>query len=207
MFVRHLIHIALGILMIPLAVSCDHTKSTAPAGTQDPSGRTDVKTATAIFAGGCFWGVDHWFRQVPGVISVTSGYGGGATANPTYEEICSGQTGHAESVRVVFDPVKVSYEQLARLFFEIHDPTTLNSQGPDFGTQYRSVVFYDGSRQKAVVEKLIGELRANGYQVVTEVLPAGPFYPADEYHQDYLDKHPGRTDCHVRVDRFHIRKR
>jgi len=161
-----------------------------------------MKTETAIFAGGCFWGVEHWFSQTPGVISATSGYTGGTVPNPTYEQVCTGRTGHAEAVQVVFDPSKVAYEQIARTFFEIHDPTTLNAQGPDFGTQYRSAVFTQSAQQKAVIEKLITLLRAKGYNVVTEVLPAGPFYPAEDYHQDYLNKHPGRPDCHVRVPRF-----
>lgn len=156
----------------------------------------------AIFAGGCFWGVEHHLQQVEGVQSVTSGYTGGHVAGPTYEQVCSGKTGHAEAVRVVFDPNRATYEQLARLFFEIHDPTQLNQQGPDIGTQYRSAVFYRDDRQKAIAEKLIGELRANGYTVVTQVLPATTFYSAEDYHQDYIDKRPGRPICHTRVPRF-----
>jgi peptide methionine sulfoxide reductase msrA/msrB len=165
-----------------------------------------VKAKTAanegIFAGGCFWGVEHYFKEVPGVISVTSGYTGGKTANPTYEEVCTGTTGHAEAVRVVFDPNRVSYGQLAKLFFEIHDPTQLNRQGPDRGLQYRSAVFYIGDEQKQVVEKLIARLRANGYNVVTQVVPATKFYAAESYHQDYLAKHPERQACQVKVERF-----
>ena len=159
-------------------------------------------TEQAIFAGGCFWGVEHHLQQVKGVVSVTSGYTGGTATNPTYEQVCSGKTGHAEAVRVVFDPKRVKYEQLARLFFEIHDPTQLNRQGPDVGSQYRSAVFFLNDQQKQVAEKLIAQLRANGYKVVTQVLPAGPFYPAEDYHQDYLTKHPDRPTCHVRVARF-----
>ena len=136
--------------------------------------------AEAIFAGGCFWGVEHHFQQLDGVTSATSGYTGGQVANPTYEQVCSGTSGHAEAVRVVFDPKRVTYEQLARLFFEIHDPTQLNRQGPDVGTQYRSAVFYLDQRQKTVAEKLIAELRAKGYEVATQVLPASPFYPAED---------------------------
>jgi peptide methionine sulfoxide reductase msrA/msrB len=156
----------------------------------------------AIFAGGCFWGVEHYFKDVNGVISVTSGYTGGHTANPTYREVCTGATGHAEAVRVMFDPNRVSYEQLAKLFFEIHDPTQLNRQGPDSGTQYRSAVFFVGDEQKRAVEKLIAMLRANGYNVATQVAAATKFYAAEDYHQDYLAKHPERQACHTKVDRF-----
>ena len=161
----------------------------------------DAATEEAIFAGGCFWGVEHYFQQADGVKSVTSGYSGGHVPNPTYEQVCTGTTGHAESVRVVYDPARVSYEQLARLFFEIHDPTELNRQGPDVGTQYRSAVFFRSDEQKKTAEQLIVLLRAKGYAVVTQVLPAGPFYPAEEYHQDYIEKHPDRP-CHARVPRF-----
>jgi peptide methionine sulfoxide reductase msrA/msrB len=164
--------------------------------------REKVAVEQAFFAGGCFWGVEHYFRQVPGVLSVTSGYTGGHVANPTYEQVCTGETGHAESVRVIFDSSKVSYEKLARLFFEIHDPTTVNRQGPDEGLEYRSAVFYANDRQKQTVEKLIALLRARGYKVVTQVAPATAFYGAEEYHQDYMGKHPGRYDCHVPVPRF-----
>jgi peptide methionine sulfoxide reductase msrA/msrB len=125
-------------------------------------------------------------------------------ANPTYRQVCTGSTGHAESVRVVFDPAKVTYEQLARRFFEIHDPTQLNAQGVDVGTQYRSVVFYRDEAQKRTAEKLIGLLRTKGYQVVTELVPAAPFYPAEAYHQDYMGKNPGRYSCHLPVSRFDI---
>ncbi|NUQ00782.1 MAG: bifunctional methionine sulfoxide reductase B/A protein, partial [Armatimonadetes bacterium] len=144
-----------------------------------------VATKEAVFAGGCFWGVEHFFRQVEGVSAVTSGYIGGTIPNPTYEQVCSGQTGHAEAVQVVYDPAKVSYEQLARLFFEIHDPTQKNRQGPDLGTQYRSAVFYQTDEEKAIAEKLVGQLRDLGYQVATELTLASEFYPAEDYHQDY----------------------
>ncbi|MCG3179027.1 MAG: Peptide methionine sulfoxide reductase MsrA [Phycisphaerae bacterium] len=166
--------------------------------------RPTPRTETAIFAGGCFWGVEHHFDRLPGVIEAVSGYAGGTTDNPTYRDVCTDKTGHAEAVRIVFDPAKVTYEQLARLFFEIHDPTTVDRQGPDVGTQYRSAVFCENDAQKQVVEKLIGELKANGYKVVTQVVAAGSFkfYPAEDYHQDYFVKHPGRYDCHVFVPRF-----
>ncbi|MBI5833674.1 MAG: bifunctional methionine sulfoxide reductase B/A protein [Armatimonadetes bacterium] len=156
----------------------------------------------AVFAGGCFWGVEHYFKSAPGVLTVESGYTGGTVASPTYQQVCTGTTGHAEAVRIGFDPGKTTYEQLAKLFFEIHDPTTLNRQGPDAGTQYRSAVFYRDAAQKQAVDKLVGQLKGLGYAVVTELAPAGPFYTAELYHQNYLALHPGRQDCHVRVARF-----
>jgi len=159
-------------------------------------------TEEAIFAGGCFWGVEHYLQKVEGVTSVTSGYTGGSVADPDYKQVCTGKTGHAEAVRIVFDPKQVSYEKLARLFFEIHDPTQLNRQGPDSGSQYRSAVFYLDDRQKKIIEKLIAELGANGYKVATELQKASTFYPAEEYHQDYFEKHANSPVCHSRVKRF-----
>ncbi len=155
----------------------------------------------AIFAGGCFWGVDYYFRHTDGVLSVTSGYTGGRAAKPTYEQVSTGTTGHAEAVEVMFDPARVTYETLARLFFEIHDPTEVNRQGPDVGTQYRSAVFFLNEEQKRTVERLIVLLRTKGYKVVTEVTSASTFWPAADYDQDYIDKHPERV-CNARVDRF-----
>ncbi len=162
----------------------------------------EVRTEEAIFAGGCFWGVEHYFRQMPGVLRVTSGYTGGTVANPTYQQVCTGDTGHAEAVQVIFDPNQVSYENLAQLFFEIHDPTQRNRQGPDVGSQYRSAVFYRDADQKQAAESLVRDLKKRGYDVVTQIEPAGPFYPAEDYHQNYLNKHPERPSCHVRVPRF-----
>lgn len=156
----------------------------------------------AIFAGGCFWGVEHFYRQIPGVLAVRSGYIGGKVEKPTYEQVATGRTGHAEAVEILFDPAKVSYEQLARKFFEIHDPTQKNRQGPDAGTQYRSAVFYQNEAQKKIVEILIDLLVRRGYNVVTEITPASTFWPAEEYHQDYLNKHPNRPSCHMPVNRF-----
>jgi peptide methionine sulfoxide reductase msrA/msrB len=155
----------------------------------------------ALFAGGCFWGVEHAFRDVPGVIAVRSGYAGGQTVRPTYKQVCTGRTGHAETVEILFDPAKVSYEALARRFFNLHDPTQKNYQGPDVGTQYRSAVFFTTPPQKETAEKLITLLRQRGYNIVTEVTAAETFWPAEEYHQDYLNKHPERP-CHVPADRF-----
>jgi peptide methionine sulfoxide reductase msrA/msrB len=175
---------------------------TAPAAPAAPA--AEPATEVAIFAGGCFWGVEHFLEKAPGVISATSGYTGGATKNPTYEQVCTDITGHAEAVKVVYDPARTSYEALARLFFETHDPTAVNSQGPDAGTQYRSAIFYMNDQQKTIADKLIKQLCDKGYKVATEVEPASTFYPAEEYHQDYLDKHPDRPDCHIFTPRFEI---
>ena len=160
------------------------------------------RTETAIFAGGCFWGVEHLLSKEPGVLDVVSGYIGGHTENPSYEEVCSHRTGHAEAVRVTFDPAKVSYEKLARLFFEIHDPTQVGRQGPDIGDQYRSEVFYTTPAQRATAEKLIAELRAKGYDVATRVTAATTFWPAEEYHQDYYDRKGAQPYCHAYTKRF-----
>ena len=160
-----------------------------------------ARSETAVFAGGCFWGVEALFRAVPGVIEVVSGYTGGHIPRPTYQEVCTGRTGHAEAVRVVFDPARVSYESLARIFFEIHDPTQLNRQGPDTGPQYRSAVFYQDQKQKEIAESLIKRLKDKGWPVVTEIGPQTDFYPAEEYHQNYLEKHD-HPACHTRVTRF-----
>lgn len=166
-----------------------------------PAGQ-EQKTDTAIFAGGCFWGVEHLMQKIPGVISVESGYIGGHVDNPTYEQVCTNTTGHAEAVRVTFDPSVADYETLARAFFEIHDPTQVNRQGPDIGKQYRSGVYYNSSEQKATAEKLIGILQAKGYDVVTEVTPATTFWPAEDYHQDYYEHKGTQPYCHSYTKRF-----
>jgi peptide methionine sulfoxide reductase msrA/msrB len=159
-------------------------------------------TETAIFAGGCFWGVEYHLNKLDGVISVTSGYTGGDLSDPEYYDVTSGTTGHAEAVEVVFDPAKVSYEEVAKLFFEIHDPTQKNRQGPDIGHQYRSAVYYRNFQQKKTIDKLIGILKDKGYDVVTEVETATTFYPAEDYHQDYYDKKASLPYCHSYMKKF-----
>lgn len=158
-------------------------------------------TATAVFAGGCFWGVEDAFSKAPGVLDAVSGYTGGKVENPGYEQVSRGNTGHAEAVRVTYDPARVSYEELARLFFEIHDPTQLNRQGPDIGTQYRSAVFYANEEQKRVAASLIEQLHRKGWDVATELVPLDVFYPAEDYHQDFTAR-TGQGACHLRQPRF-----
>ena len=154
---------------------------------------------TAIFAGGCFWGVQEYFSRVKGVIKSESGYTGGTKKNPTYEEICTGKTGHAESVRVIFNPKVVSYEKLLEHFWDLHDPTSLNKQGNDVGSQYRSAIFYTSPEQEKKAKASLAKLAKSGEyskKIVTEILPAKEFYLAEEYHQDYLKKNPGGY-CHI----------
>jgi peptide-methionine (S)-S-oxide reductase len=155
-------------------------------------------TETAVLGGGCFWCLDAVFRDLNGVISVESGYAGGATPNPSYEEVCSGRTGHAEVVRVTFDSSQLSFRDLLTVFFTIHDPTTLNRQGNDVGTQYRSVVFCETPAQRAIVEDVIKSLTAQKLfsgKIVTEVADAVPFYPAETYHQDYFERNGNQPYC------------
>ncbi|MGA0255251.1 MAG: peptide-methionine (S)-S-oxide reductase MsrA [Rhodothermales bacterium] len=159
-------------------------------------------TNRAIFASGCFWGTEHFMKQAPGVQTIRVGYSGGHVKNPAYREVCTGRTGHAEVVELTWDPSVTDFETLARLFFETHDPTQVNRQGPDVGTQYRSAIFYLDDHQKEVSERLISLLEKQGLDVATEVTPAGPVYPAEEYHQDYYAKTGGSPYCHTYIKRF-----
>jgi peptide-methionine (S)-S-oxide reductase len=151
----------------------------------------------ATFAGGCFWGVEHLFNEIPGVIDAVSGYTGGSRDNPTYEQVCSGRTGHAEAVEVTFDPAKVSYDELLNAFWNMHDPTTLNRQGPDHGNQYRSAIYYHGPEQEVAARKSAEQAqRYFDKPIVTEIVAAPQFWPAEDYHQRYFAKHPGHGSCH-----------
>lgn len=156
-----------------------------------------AKTATAVFASGCFWGTQFYLQQAKGVLSTTVGFSGGRTANPTYKEVCSGTTGHAEAVQVVYDPAIISYEELAKLFFETHDFTQVNRQGPDIGEQYRSEIFYSDEAQKKTAEKLIAILGAKRFKVATLLTPASKFWKAEDYHQNYYLKNGHQPYCHV----------
>jgi peptide-methionine (S)-S-oxide reductase len=154
---------------------------------------------TAILAGGCFWGMEDLIRKLPGVIDTEVGYSGGTTANPTYKDVKSGKTGHAEAVRIAFDPAKLSYRKLLEFFFQIHDPTTLNRQGNDVGTQYRSAIFYLTPEQEAAARSTIRDLEAAqvyGGKIVTDVVAAGPWTDAEDVHQDYLERYPEGYTCH-----------
>ena len=156
-----------------------------------------------MLAGGCFWGMEEILRGIPGVVETIAGYTGGTTPNATYEDVHTGRTGHAESVRIVFDPDKLSYEDLLGWFFRMHDPTTPNRQGNDVGTQYRSAIFYENDEQKRIAEKVKASVDASGKwkrPITTEIVPATEFWPAEDYHQNYLQKHPGGYTCHYLRD-------
>ncbi|MDQ2742394.1 MAG: peptide-methionine (S)-S-oxide reductase MsrA [Chloroflexota bacterium] len=160
---------------------------------------TTTKLETATFGAGCFWGVEETFRQIPGVKSTTVGYLGGTFENPTYKDVCSGRTGHAEVVQLTYDPAEVSYEDLLNVFWENHNPTTLNRQGWDIGTQYRSAIFFHTPEQETIAQRSKDERQPTGRfnrKIVTEITPASTFYPAEEYHQRYLEKR-GAASCHV----------
>ena len=161
-----------------------------------------MTTAVAIFGGGCFWCLEAVFQQVKGVQHVTSGYAGGARPNPTYEQICTGVSGHAEVVKLDFDPSIISFSQLLDVFYGIHDPTTLNRQGNDVGTQYRSVIYCQNAEQRHIAEAYIAELQSSGVvksPIVTEVSDAVTFYPAEDYHQNYFANHPNQGYCQMVV--------
>lgn len=166
-----------------------------------PAGKIE-NMDTVYFAGGCFWGTEYFFKKVKGVISTSVGYIGGHRKNPTYEEVCTGTTGHAEVVEVVYDPSKVNFEDLAKLFFEIHDFTQIDRQGPDIGEQYRSEIFYTKESQKEKVNELINSLMRRGYEVATETTPANTYYKAEGYHQDYYTKKGKQPYCHFKREIF-----
>jgi len=170
------------------------TVSFAQMNNEKSSGQTD----TAVFGGGCFWCLDAQFKLVDGVKSVLSGYAGGTTPNPTYEQVCSETTGHAEVIKVEFDPTKISYEDLLRKFFHAHDPTTLNRQGPDVGTSYRSIILYRDENQESIAKKVKAEAQKEWPDpIVTEIVPLKAFYQAEDYHQDYFAKNPTQGYCRL----------
>ncbi|MFA5238422.1 MAG: bifunctional methionine sulfoxide reductase B/A protein [Phycisphaerae bacterium] len=160
-----------------------------------PEGQQRIEKA--IFASGCFWGTEYYLKQAPGVISTTVGYTGGNLDNPTYEQVCNNETGHAEAVEVEYDRTKTSFEELTKLFFETHDFTQFNRQGPDVGMQYRSTIFYSNEQQREIATRLAEELKKKGYDVKTRIVPAGTFWPAEEYHQDYYEKNGSSPYCHI----------
>ena len=161
------------------------------------------KKEIAVFGGGCFWCTEAVFKMMKGVSSVLPGYSGGTKVNPTYDEVCAGKTGHAEVVQIKYDPLKVGYEDLLTVFFGSHDPTTLNRQGNDVGTQYRSVIFYTISAQKEIAEKFVFDINNSnkvGQKVVTEIVPFDVFYEAENYHHDYFASHPGNPYCEIIIN-------
>jgi len=164
--------------------------------------KEDIKLKKAYFAGGCFWGVEHLFKKLDGVVEVTSGYSGGHKNNPTYQEVCTGKTGHAETIEVIYDPNKIDYRKLAKYFFEIHDPTQLNRQGPDIGNQYRSAIFYVDDEQKQIANEVVQILKNKGYNIVTEVTKFDKFWEAEDYHQDYYQKTGKAPYCHFYQKKF-----
>lgn len=184
-------------------------KQAAPPPQAAPAAAQPVARSGQIelgyFAGGCFWGVEHFLEAMPGVIAVESGYMGGAKDKPSYEEVSAGDSGHAETVRVSFDPKAITYEAVARRFFEIHDPTEVDRQGPDIGTQYRSAVYVTSPAQREAVDGLVKRLKDNGYAVATTVHDAGQFWLAEDYHQNYYARTKKTPYCHTPVPRFDVR--
>ncbi len=183
------------LLTVGLLIVTARCTGSAPAAATRPN----VKTATATFAAGCFWGVQATFDKVPGVLSTRVGYTGGTTVDPTYEEVCTHTTGHAEAIEVTYDPARVTYQQLLDVFFDNHDPTTLDRQGPDVGSNYRSAIFYHNDEQARLARAEKTRRDASGEYVgplVTQIVPAGPFYPAEDYHQEYYAKRGVTWTCH-----------
>lgn len=180
------------------SISLDFKAADDDAPTQTNSATVD----TAIFASGCFWGTEYYFTAKEGVLETQVGYIGGSIKNPSYREVCTGRTGHAEATRVVFNPQIISYKELCKFFFETHDPTQVNRQGPDVGTQYRSEIFYLSEKQKEISEELIKILEQKGLRIATQVTPATTFWKAEDYHQDYYNVKGGTPYCHSYTKRF-----
>lgn len=188
-----------------LVVSADErtTAMTASRATGDPAGEAGATSAVATLAGGCFWCLEAAFEQLRGVTQVTSGYAGGTVADPSYEQVCSGETGHAEVVQIRYDPREISYEELLAVFFTIHDPTTLNRQGADVGTQYRSAIFYQSEPQRETATRLVAELAGAEIwpdPIVTEIVPLEQFYAAENYHQEYYQRNSSQPYCQAVIN-------
>jgi peptide methionine sulfoxide reductase msrA/msrB len=168
-----------------------------------PQAEYEQNYASAVFASGCFWGTEYWMRKAQGVIATTVGYAGGTVANPSYRQVCAGDTGHAEAIRVFYNPNQISYDQLVQLFYETHDPTQINGQGPDIGSQYRSVIFYADAQQREIAEQVSEVLREKGYQLATKIEPLMVFYAEqDPYHQHYYDTQGTLPYCHIYKKKF-----
>jgi peptide-methionine (S)-S-oxide reductase len=201
------------LVLVLISLTACFVYTQTPSGRPEPASKGDpvpttgpisadvmARAQTADFAAGCFWGSEATFRAIPGVLATEVGFEGGSTTNPSYEDVCTDKTGHAETVRVLFDPQKVSYKELVDVFFEHHDPTTVDRQGPDFGTQYRSVIFYHSPEQKKIAEADKHDRDTSGDYVgpiVTEILPAKNFYRAEDYHQQYFSKQGVEYQCHL----------
>lgn len=185
-----------------IVATLGHSKEHELLSDPVPAPKHHAQTDTAIFAGGCFWGVQYYMGKAKGVISTEVGYIHSNIPHPTYEQVCSGKTRAAEAIRVIFNPSVTSYEAVAKLFFEIHDPTEVNRQGPDIGLQYRSEVFYLDDEQKAIADKLINILKAKGYKVATKLTKADTFWKAEDYHQNYYDNNGHQPYCHKYTKRF-----
>lgn len=168
----------------------------------EPLKITEIQYDTAYFASGCFWGTQYQFQKKAGIISTEVGYMGGHRDNPSYQQVCTGNTGHAETTKVIYDPQKISFREIAILFFETHDPGELNRQGPDIGTQYRSAIFYTSENEKQIALNLMVELRKKGYKVITELTPASTFWKAEDYHQNYYQNKGGTPYCHFYQKKF-----
>lgn len=196
---RSSVRLSLAALLAMAATMSCHPRSDLQGAemVQDQTGKT-ANTELATFGGGCFWCTEAVFRELKGVLSVESGYSGGTVENPSYQQVCTGRTGHAEVIQIRYDPAKVSYVELLEVFFKTHDPTTLNRQGNDAGPQYRSAIFYHNEQQKALAEQIKTELNASGAwnrPIVTEISPYKKFYKAEDYHQDYYRNNPSKGYC------------
>ncbi len=195
---REMLTLLTCVLLTTVTGACSADRKNAHAHPQEENLMTTAHTDTATFGAGCFWCVEAVFQQLDGVLSVTSGYAGGTVPNPTYEAVCSGKTGHAEVAQIVYDPAKISYEKLLEVFWTAHDPTTMNRQGADVGTQYRSAIFTHNEKQKELAETYRARLDSSGAfdaPIVTEIAPLRAFYRAEDYHQNYYDENPNKPYC------------